>query len=164
MTAPLTAEQREELRRLEAAATPGPWSHDNRAKGTEGDPCLFTESGPSYSPGKSPIFTAPAFWTAADGDLCAAARNALPALLEAADRAEELERLLTATAEGLTRVEEFVSNEWHVTALDAVQELLASLALELRPQPKPSNERRDEQGKAEQLVGSGDGPNDRDDR
>jgi hypothetical protein len=33
----------------------------------------------------------------------------------------------------------------------------------LRPQPQPSDERRDEQGKPEQLVGPGDDPNDRDD-
>jgi hypothetical protein len=83
-----------ELRRLEKEATPGPWRHDNDAKGTEGDPCLFTERGPSFCPGKSPIFTAPAFWTAADGDLCAAARNSLGQLLDAADENERLRSLL----------------------------------------------------------------------
>jgi hypothetical protein len=178
MTTPLTADQREELRRLEAAATPGPWSHDNRAKGTEGDPCLFTESGPSYSPGKSPIFTAPAFWTAADGDLCAAARNALPALLDAADRADELaewnrfgaeryaklleqasaDRLRVKALEGL--LGEALPHLWHSAC---PRETYDRIAKELA-RPQPGDERRDEQGEPEQLIGPGDDPNDRDDR
>jgi hypothetical protein len=46
-----------------------------------------------------------------------------------------------------------------ITHVRAIKEM----AQALRPQPEPGDERRDEQGKPEQLVGPGDDPNDRDD-
>lgn len=134
----LTAEQRAELRRLEKEATPGPWAHDNRAKGTEGDPCLFTESGPHYSPGKSPVFIGSAFWTAADGDLCAEMRNALPALLDAADRADVLAEWNRLGAERYAKLlEEASADKLRADALASLlSEALAYLAEHTSTEPR----------------------------
>jgi hypothetical protein len=157
VTTPLTAEQRDELRRLEKELP----QFELDDSGEEPLVTLYVVGTSDFAKARS----------AAVAQSMVQMRNALPALLAAADRAEELEArvkvlegLLVATAEGLVCIEEFVSNEWHCTALDAVQELSATLALELRSQPQPGDKRRDEQGETEQLVGPGDDPNDRDDR
>ncbi len=77
----LTTEQLDELRRLEAAATPGPWASNRGYE--QGDPGVFVcpvaggyviaceDQGPSE----------------ADADLIVAARNALPSLLTGLDTA-----------------------------------------------------------------------------
>ncbi len=54
------------------------------------------------------------------------------------------------------------NKEWRVATLVTVKGLRDRLEAAL-PRPQPGDERRDEQGKAEQLVGPGDDPNDRDD-
>jgi hypothetical protein len=77
MTTPLpTAETVRELRELMAKATKGTWVHDP----WDGHKV------------KSPWSTVAAYLSAEDADLIAAAINALPALLAAADRVGEAER------------------------------------------------------------------------
>jgi hypothetical protein len=124
VTTPLTAEQREELRRLEAAATPGPWRSmrdGNQYTNTRflptaklvGASRLEGVTRP-WNPNKYVTFgfTPEEFETPrfldADADLIAAARNAMPALLASADRAEELEARNNAALDRLCYMQEQV--------------------------------------------------------
>ncbi len=173
MTTPLTAEQREELRRLEKELP----QFELDDSGEEPLVTLYVVGTSDFAKARS----------AAVAQSMVQMRNALPALLDDADRAEELERELesvrteldSATTRGCELVEEA---EQRAEELEArVRRLEGLLASAMRwtvgmprlledkimaalPRPQPGDERRDEQGKAEQLVGPGDGPNDRDDR
>lgn len=85
MLDPITPEQRAELRRLHEAATPGPWSK-------RGSGVYFHNSWP-YAPVVDDDRIGPE-----NALLIAAARNALPALLDAADERDALrERLAEVT-------------------------------------------------------------------
>lgn len=81
----MTQKDRDELKRLEAEATPGPWEHTGR----DGNNCLDTPKGctmcdEQYYP-----------WAPGTNDFAfiAAARNALPDLLAENQRMRELLRL-----------------------------------------------------------------------
>jgi hypothetical protein len=93
VTTPLTAEQRAELRRLrelEERVTPAPW----RAGNVDLD-CIFVEATHADRMGPERVLLRMNQHFNGydlDAQFIVAARNTLPALLDAADRAEELER------------------------------------------------------------------------
>src|SRR5260370_32211412 len=84
----LTKEQRNELRALEEKAAPGPW--ESWTSGKFGITAIKEiDDGDEYN-GRGNLFSCGGD-RSDDAALIAAARNALPALLDAVDRAEELE-------------------------------------------------------------------------
>lgn len=96
----MDAEKIAELRRLEAAATPGPWIAN--AYGRGGVHVYDPERHAKKQPGEGPALWHDQVFDFAnsrhDEILTAAARNALPALLALAERAAELERLVRRAA------------------------------------------------------------------
>ncbi len=72
------------------AASPGNWTYNTDAGGTEEDPAVFTDT-PLFA-GDSPphtLFCGTAFWTHADGYFIAAARTDIPKLLESLKEARQ---------------------------------------------------------------------------
>jgi hypothetical protein len=86
-TSPLSAEERAELRRLEQAATPGPWEYDR--EGERRGPWLADLGGVRriYPPAGVQIYGTD---DRPDAEFIVAARTALPRLLDALERCEAL--------------------------------------------------------------------------
>jgi len=76
-----------EAERLDEAATDGPWMHDFDAAGDEDGPAVWSESveGSDFMP----VFCSHPYWAREDGDFCAFARTALPALVAEVRRLRE---------------------------------------------------------------------------
>ncbi len=77
------------LKKLEAAATPGPWTREKPGHDENGWPMGVAIGG---MPGRQTIYASPpgGSYPSADCDLTVAARNSLPALIAVAEAAERV--------------------------------------------------------------------------
>lgn len=118
-----------ELRRLEAAATPGPWVPQSRDDGTSEPWYLDTHA---YEDGPEPVWAPPQYPVSlADARLIAALRNAAPALLAPAAAPEPSPDLDFTNA----RYSDVRTHGVHVTAADDCPEVIVGMCVLAAPEP-----------------------------